>query len=77
MQIIGTATDVCTRFPPSVVRLPHRRPSETALGLLGHLLRGLQEYVIRKDNQILTDPFPAYDAALIHEEERPSCYPTF
>ena len=51
-------------------------PSETALGLLGHLLRGLQEYIIGKDGQILTDPLPAYDAALIHEEERPPCYPT-
>ena len=46
---------------------------DNALGLLGHLLRSLQEHLIGEDIQILANPLPAHEALLIHEEERPSC----
>ena len=49
-------------------------PWGAALGLLGHLLRSLQEHFIGEDGQVLADPLPADDALLIHEEERPPCH---
>src|SRR4029450_1068335 len=51
-----------------------QRPAKTMLGVPGHILRGLEEYVTRKDHEVLANPLPTDDALLIHEEECPLCY---
>ena len=39
------------------------------LGVPGHILRGLEEYVTRKNHEVLTNPLPTDDALLIHQEK--------
>lgn len=73
MQVIDTKTGAYTRFPLLVSRLTALAVLRAALGLLGHILRGLHEHVSGKNGQILANPLPADDAALIHEEEGPPC----